>query len=246
MKHGFDVVKLCCYLLFFLTNVGWSKEFANDFLRFDLPPSWDCRLEGAEWICQSNNESKKKEAMIVFAAKKRGPKDSLEAYQEYLKKEKTFTLPGGNTVVSSPKYIKPTSYSDHRWIDSLHLASEIPGFYTRYLASVKEDLAVVITFSVSKASYNIYAPVFDKMISGLRIYAQAKPSKVSLGSSGSSGHSGSAQTVAIGDDSFVAPAVSGKAIKADKSKSGGEDQSMLFLIFGVIALVGWVLMRKKK
>ncbi len=150
-----------------------AKTFTSQYCSFELPPGWECALEGTEWVCQSENKERQKEAIIILAAKIRGEQDSLDAYTAYLKGTKTFTLPGGKTQVSEPKYTNPKTVNGQQWIDSLHLASEVPGFYTRYLATVKEDLGVAVTFSVGKDFYAAYQGVFDKIVASLRVFRQA-------------------------------------------------------------------------
>ena len=44
---------------------SFAAKFANQFTEFELPPQWNCTLEGAEWVCQNTNEAKKKDAIIV-------------------------------------------------------------------------------------------------------------------------------------------------------------------------------------
>lgn len=157
--------------LLFATS-AFAKRFTSQYTEFELPPGWECSLEGTEWVCQSTNDERKKEAIIILAAKKRGPQDSLDEYMKYLKAQKTFTLPGGKTQVSEAKYSNIKTIADHQWVDSLHLASEVPGFYTRYLATVKEDLGVAVTFSVAKDHYQAYQSMFDKIVESLRVFRQ--------------------------------------------------------------------------
>ena len=149
-----------------------AKRFSNQYTEFELPPGWECHLEGSEWICQSGHKDRKKEAIIILAAKTRGNKDDMDQYMAHLKKAKAFRLPSGGNQVSDPKYAKMATINGHRWIDALHLASEIPGFYTRYLATVKEDLGIAVTLSVSKDHYNSYREVFDKIVASLRAIRQ--------------------------------------------------------------------------
>lgn len=149
-----------------------AKRFLSQFCEFELPPKWECALEGTEWVCQSVNKGRKKEAIIILAAKVRGSQDSLDQYKAYLNSQKTFNLPGGKTQVSDPKYTKLSDINGHKWIDSLHLASEVPGFYTRYLATVKQNLGVAVTFSVAKDHYDSYKDLFDKIVATLRVFAQ--------------------------------------------------------------------------
>ena len=86
----------------FLTSELLAKRFTNQYAEFELPPGWDCVLEGTEWVCQSENEERKKEAIIILAAKIRGEQDSLDEYMSYLKKTKAFSLPGGKKQISEP------------------------------------------------------------------------------------------------------------------------------------------------
>ncbi len=179
-------LKVSLLAIGFLGPGALAKTFTSQYCQFELPTGWQCALEGTEWVCQSVNKDRKREAIIILAAKIRGKQDSLEQYQAYLKKTKTFTLPDGKTQVSDPKYSKVTTVNSHRWVDSLHLASEVPGFYTRYMATVKEDLGVAVTFSVSKDHYDSYRNVFDRIIQTLRVFRQKRvdPSKYKLADGG--------------------------------------------------------------
>ena len=158
MKSFWTSFILCCVLL---TPTAFAKRFASQYCEFELPNGWECALEGSEWVCQSTNKDRQKEAIIILAAKVRGSQDSLGEYQDYLNQTKTFQLPGGKTQVSEPKSTEISEINGHRWVDSLHLASEVPGFYTRYLATVKADIGVAVTFSVAKDQYDAYKGVFD-------------------------------------------------------------------------------------
>lgn len=55
-------------------------------------------------------------------------------------------------------------------MDALHLESEIPGFYTRYLATVKDGIGVLVTYSVSKNKYQEYAPQFEELVKSLKAF----------------------------------------------------------------------------
>ena len=151
-----------------------AKRFASQFCEFELPPQWECALEGTEWVCQGLNEDRKREAIIILAAKKRGQKDSLEQYEGYLKSKKTFSLPGGKTQVSDPRFTNRQTINGQTWVDAMHLASEVPGFYTRYLATVKGELGVAVTFSVAKEHYDSYKGLFDSVVKTLRVFSIEK------------------------------------------------------------------------
>jgi hypothetical protein len=156
-----------------MTTPGFAAKFANQFTEFELPPQWQCNLEGAEWVCQSTNETKKRDAIIVLAAKLKGDQDSLDQYLTYLKAAKTYTSVTGKPVKSDPKYAKTANINGHAWVDALHLESEIPGFYTRYLATVKQDIGVLVTYSINKNKYQQYLEDFETMVKTLKVFRKA-------------------------------------------------------------------------
>lgn len=217
----------------------FAKDFANQYAQFSLPDGWTCQLEGSEWVCQSENNDRKREAIVILAAKIAGPKDRLEEYQAYLKAPKTFSLPGGKTQVSEAKYTSSKTIAGQNWIDSMHLASEVPGFYTRYLATVKEDLGVAVTFSVAKDFYPSYQAVFDKMVETLRVFRQKagagnqfvqKTKEESLGNS-------------VIDD--TQNTVDLNAQNQQKKGGAGGSSDMILIVVG-IAVVAFILFKLKK
>lgn len=168
------IEKLLVLVLSFMLLVpsAHAKTFSSQFCEFELPNGWECALEGSEWVCQSENKDRKKEAIIILAAKYRGEQDSLDQYQAYLKKPKAFELPGGKTQISEAKSVSVHEINGQSWVDALHLASEVPGFYTRYLATVKDTLGIAVTFSVAKDHYDAYQDIFEKIIATLKVFDQ--------------------------------------------------------------------------
>ena len=228
---------LCCSSIY-------GKRFTSQFCEFELPPGWECGLEGSEWVCQSTNEARKKEAIIILAAKERGENDTLDDYQSHLKEKKVFKLPGGKSIVSEPSYTKTMQIHGHTWIDSLHLQSEIPGFYTQYLATVKEKLGVAVTFSVAKDHYPTYRGLFDKMIATLRVFAPSKYS--SKGTFTLAPNKDLIQdTPFVSDDSGI-PTINTRQQKARRPASSTGD-SMGLVIIALLAGAGiFVVMKLKK
>lgn len=220
-----------------------AKRFTSQYTEFELPPGWQCALEGTEWVCQSDNDDRKKEAIIILAAKIRGPQDSLDQYQAYLKAPKTFTLPGGKTQVSEGKYASVKDINGHHWVDSLHLASEVPGFYTRYLATVKEDLGVAVTFSVAKDHYQAYQAIFDSIVATLRVFRQK--------AGGSNDFALKKKEDNLLDDTTFIPDTDGKFDIAQKKKKGASgamspSDMMMYGGLALVALIGFMISKKKK
>jgi hypothetical protein len=227
-----------------LSDSAFSKRFANKYAEFDLPAGWECALEGSEYVCQSENADRKKESIIILAAKIRGEQDNLDEYMAYLKKTKEYNLPGGKKQVSEPKITKLTRINDHQWVDALHLASEVPGFYTRYLATVKEDLGVAVTFSVTKDLYSTYQPVIDKLVSTLRVFRQKGNTDLS------SLRSGKSEDPNFADATFNPNAAMdlqvNKTQKRAQDTSGDDDMMMILGLILVVAVVLVIMKNKKK
>lgn len=220
-----------------------AARFANQFTEFELPPQWQCVLEGAEWVCQSVDENKKKDAIIVLAAKLKGEQDSLDQYQEYLKQPRTFTSIQGKLVKSEPKYAKTVKLNDQVWVDSLHLESEIPGFYTRYFATVKQDIGVLITYSINQAKYKDYLSEFDAMVQTLKVFrkagsinAKAKDSDIF------------APPTSIGTNTIFPPGgvnPGGGSDKPAKKSSGSDDITFYVMVIGAAAVALYIIKKRR-
>lgn len=234
------------FALLLLTKLTFADVFTSQFCEFVLPNGWRCDMEGSEWVCQSVNEDRKKEAIIILAAKLRGPQDDLPQYQTYLQQAKSFKLPGGKTQISEAKWTKQIKIAtqNHTWIDSLHLASEVPGFFTRYLATVKGELGVAVTFSVSKDHYDAYKPIFDKIVETLKVFGEKKavPGDFKLAGSKSGSIPGE-------EGDFIDDASARQNIGVDKQGKGGSgtggDDMMIYLIIAAAVVAGIVIKKKK-
>ena len=234
---------VCTLMALMFTNLSCAKRFSNGYTEFELPPGWSCVIEGSEWVCQSENKERKKEAIIILAAKKRGPQDTLVNYQKYLKDTKSYQLPGAKLQKSQPKYANNKTINGHQWIDALHLASEVPGFYTRYLATVKADIGVAVTFSVTKSLYNAYEGIFEKVIATLRVFRQQNTNLANLKLGKGKGNS----TDNFEDTTFVPEENFDIGAATTKKRDEGEGKSknlMIFIAIGVVAAI--VLLKLKK
>ena len=140
--------------------------FRNSYVSFELPPNWQCQVEETEWVCQALSANQSREAVIILTAKEVGPLDSLPAYNAHLKTPRK--LPSG---VSKVYFTRQTNINNHPWIDGMHFASELPNYFTRYLATIKDRIAVLVTFSSHKLHYTKYSGQFFKSIMSLRTVA---------------------------------------------------------------------------
>src|SRR3989344_8746775 len=163
MKYQLFKFPLIALLSILLTSVADAKAFRNAYISFELPHSWNCSLEQTEWVCRSENSKEAKEAIIILTAKEVGPTDSMQQYEGHLNTPIALNLKTGGTAQSKIVYkSKTVQINDHPWIDGLHMGSEVPNYFTRYLATLKGKIAVLVTFSAHKQFYTKYIQDFFK------------------------------------------------------------------------------------
>ncbi|MBK9321895.1 MAG: hypothetical protein IPM97_02865 [Bdellovibrionaceae bacterium] len=139
-------------------------------MSFELPPTWNCNLEQTEWVCRSESTKESKEAIIILTAKEVGITDSFQLYEQHLNSPITLKLKSGGATESKIVYkSKTVQINDQNWIDGLHLGSEVQNYFTRYLATIKGRIAVLITFSAHKQFYTKYSQDFFKAVMSLRV-----------------------------------------------------------------------------
>ncbi len=227
-------------ILLLFSNTSQAKLFHNAYVQFELPDRWDCNIEGTEWICSSENRVDSKESIIILTAKEVGPQDSFPVYENYLKTPKQVQLANGKTVLSQVKNIRSRKINDQPWVDSLHLGSEIPGYYTRYLATIKDKIAILVTLSAHQKYYTKYSNDYFKAVESLRVIASKdqlnqktlapiKPGTETLGTGGA----------AIPNADTEVPMPESGGGKIDAATLGG-----IFLL--VAALTFYLLKRRKR
>jgi hypothetical protein len=233
--------------LVFAINSNASK-FANQFVEFELPNAWVCLLEGAEWVCQNQQDKeKKKEAIIVLAAKIQGDQDTLDQYLSYLKNPKVYTTAAGKQVTSDVRYANNKTIGEKAWVDALHLESEIPGFYTRYLATVTDGIGILVTYSVNKNKYQEYAPTFESMVNSLKAFRR----EGGLNMAGASSNIFKDLKVPSGVTGDTVFGVQGAPDDEKKAKQGGlaalmNDPMIFYGGIGAVALIVLSIIKKRK
>jgi len=241
MVHIFAALTTLALLVF--PQAAHAKIFRSAYVQFDLPDRWDCKLEGTEWVCSSQNKNDARESIIILTAKEVGPQDSLEAYERYLKTPKTVNSDQGKPTLSQVKDVRIRKINDHPWVDSMHFGSEIPGYYTRYLATVKDKLAVLITLSAHQKFFTKYSNDFIRAIESLRLIASKdllNPKTLPPIAVNPAAGSGSLMNTNIPDEaSDMPPGDEGE------SSSGSQRQNMIIGAAVVLLAVGWYLLKKK-
>lgn len=232
------IIVLISLVIFETSN---AKLFSNSYVSFELPPRWDCTAEGTEWICRSEQKGDAQTAIIILTAKEVGASDGLSQYETYLKQPKTIPDSSGRPFTSEVKGVKVRKINDHDWMDGLHMGSEIPTFYTRYLATTKQSIAVLVTFSAHKRFYTKFSNDFFKAILSLRVTA---PQKIGAGSNSVRG-AGESLGAPLGT-SFPSDMIVDDGDYPDELNSKSDYKEKLFGLGIVVAALGAYFFLKRR
>ena len=231
------------FLIGLLTS-SWSqaKTFRNAYVSFELPPNWKCHLEQTEWICRSQNQQQSREAIIIITAKEEGPSDSLNSYMRHLKTPRLVTNRSGQNTQSKIFHAKEYKINNQPWVDGWHLGSELPPYYTRYLATIKSKIAILVTFSAHKKYYTRYSKDFFNAIKSLRVIAsKGLINRPNVNIRPGSEKIGQPITNLMGD------MMGEDDIEENLGSSSEDDSSLIFaLAFLLIAVGGYIFYKKKR
>jgi hypothetical protein len=229
------------FIFAFLTSLSSHAElFRSAYVSFELPQNWKCDLEGTEWICTSKFAKETKEAIIVLTAKEVGPQDSLMAYEDELKNPRRLNnMTDGplSKVVQAPKR---RQIANHLWIDAIHLSSEVPNYYTRYVATIKDRLAITVTFSAFKTQYTKYSADFIKAIDSMRAVA----AKDILGSKPILSAPGGGESMGTNVGGPIGPGIGAPGVLPSEPKS--KDNTITYVAIALIVLAAGMLLWRKK
>ncbi len=215
-----------------------AKMFRNAYLAFELPEGWNCNLEATEWLCRNQEPKSSKEAIIIFTAKEVGPTDSLSIYEQTINIPRTVIDKTGKSVVSTVMMkAKQTKINDQLWVDGMQKGSEIPNYFTRYVATLKEKIAILVTFSAHADYFAKYSTDFFKAIQSLRVIASknllAQPS----------GNSGAPNTSGVWGAASSAPgglSMAGEAPFGRKKRSKSNNLSYILITVGGLLITAGV------
>lgn len=163
---------LAVFSIFALPNLSEARTFKNAYISFEMQDTWNCKLEQTEWVCRSEDNQESKEAVIILTAKEKGPTDSFALYEAHMNSSVTTTTKAGQTLISRVVYkAQQNRYNDQPWLDGMHQDSEVKSYFTRYLATIKDQIAILVTFSAHSKKYAKYAGQFTNTIKSLRVIA---------------------------------------------------------------------------
>ena len=235
-------------LIFALIFCGTAhaKRFRNAYVSFELPPNWNCKLEGSEWVCENDFAGKTKEAIIILTAKEVGPTDTLAAYLAHLQTPRTIPGHGGAPLKSQIIHVKERMIGNQMWIDGMHLGSEVGPYFTRYLATIKNKISILVTFSAHKEHYTKYSGDFIKAVESLRVVAGPD----TMGEHGGSGDSAMKGLGGIIGQSGQGPTPydpnAALPEEMNNQSKGSKYGSWLLIALGLAGVGGFFYLKKQK
>ena len=244
MKFSVPALLACVATLLAATSAS-AKTFRNAYVSFELPNNrWGCILEQTEFVCRTTDTNiDAREAIIVLTAKEVGPNDALTSYEQHLKAPRSIPSRSGVATQSQVYKVEQRNIANHAWVDGLHFASEVPNYYTRYLATTKEKIAILVTFSAHKLKYSKYAGDLSKLIQSLRVTATTASMKTGFGGGDGSngGPFGGPTNADVGGD------MNGEALPEEGTGGGGgPGATEMFAGALILAAIGFYLLAKKR
>jgi hypothetical protein len=240
------IVRSLLMLLFFACGTANAKLFRNAYVSFELPPNWNCKLEGSEWVCENDFAGKTKEAIIILTAKEVGPTDTLAAYLAHLQTPRTITGRGGVPTKSQVIHVHERMIGNQMWIDGMHLGSEVGPYFTRYLATIKDKISILITFSAHKEHFTKYSGDFIKAVESLRVVATKDLSDHSGAAEGrQNGESFGLPTTAAGNSPYGGVETYPEEGEGPRSKFKWGNLLIIALLIGGVGGVFYMMNQKK-
>jgi len=188
MQLSFQKIRNCLGIsLALIASSAFAKIWSTEFIRIDLPEGWSCTREEIDYVCQPDSLKERTEALIIVVVKSTNEvDDKLETYEEILKGTREMYDLARQKYTSQVRYVKRNNINGRDWVDSLHLGSEIPGFYTRYLASINEKVAGLVTYSIAESVFPKYGEMLDNAVKSLKLEFDPKAYEKAMNESPSS------------------------------------------------------------
>lgn len=166
MKLKLIMLLLPCSLSF----ATQAKQITTPFLNFQISNRWDCQFQDPlAYVCRLQLNQPVQDAIIIVSAKEAGPEDTFNSFQKYLGMPKPLQAKGATPSISKVQYVKILDIHKQKWTEGLHLNSEIEGYSTRYLATVKGKLSVLVTLSAAQNHWKFFEQDFKMAVQTLQL-----------------------------------------------------------------------------
>lgn len=247
LRHFKHTSKLYLGIIFAICCLSFSTQartFKNAYISFDIQDNWRCNLEQTEWVCRAEDPQEAKEAVIILTAKEKGPTDTFPLYEAHLNSPMTLTAKTATPSQSRVVYkAQVQRINDQPWLDGLHTNSEVLGYHTRYLATIKDQIAILVTFSAHNRFYQKHSGHFMKTIQSLRVIA----SKDLLSRSDLGPIRGAGEQMSIGGgQGMPGDLLAADDIGAANKKGPLGKEILMGLGILIIAAIGYIIFKAKK
>jgi len=238
-----SILTLILFVVF--SSTSFAKTFRSSYVSFDLPDGWICVLEETEHVCSNSRKTGKQDAVFVLTAKERGPSDTLSAYLAHLRSPRLLPGRDGRPQKSKVKWAGKKQINNHEWIDGFHEGSELPDYFTRYMATTKDKLGILVTFSAHKRSYSLYSKDLIRAIRSLRVLSTSHLGNTFSGGGGNNSGPG-------GHPVFGGTGGAGMALPPDPApvvqiSDGGIPKNVLLGLALLLIIVGiYIFIKRKK
>jgi hypothetical protein len=166
MKLKLIILLLPCSLSFAIQ----AKQISTPFLNFQISNRWDCEFQDPlAYVCRLQQNQPAQDALIIVSAKEAGPEDNFSSFQKYLGMPKPLQAKGATPSISKVQYVRILDIHKQKWTEGLHLNSEIEGYSTRYLATVKGKLSVLVTLSAAQNHWKFFEQDFKMAVQTLQL-----------------------------------------------------------------------------
>ena len=154
--------------------------YHTPYMSLVIPKGWLCGLDGTEFVCQAEIPTEEgperdlaRSAIIVLAAKETGPMDSLAQYRAHLRTPREYNDRDSSEALSVVEGVSDREIGGRLWVIGSQFASEIPNFRTHYYATVADEIAVLVTFSVHEDYVAAFLDDVEDIVENLSLHKPA-------------------------------------------------------------------------
>jgi len=149
-------LKFCIVTGFFAQLLFWvslASAAPQTFgpITVNLPDGWSCKPDEKNFVCLEQKEGPETSA-VVISFKDKGPDDKLEIYKNQLAQPRVLK-DGEVNQLSEVREVREIELNGVKWIEGIHLGSEITDYYTHYFVTAIDPYAILISISVHKSVY---------------------------------------------------------------------------------------------
>jgi hypothetical protein len=120
-------------------------------ITINIPDGWSCKPDDHNYVCLEQKEGPESTAVVV-SYKDKGPDDKLDIYKSQLGQPRVLK-DGEVNQLSEVREVREIELNGIKWIEGIHLGSEITDYYTHYFVTTVDPYAVLISISVHKSAY---------------------------------------------------------------------------------------------